>query len=89
MTRERKCVNGNVVIDEIQEEKKTASGIYLIEKETRGKLRKGRVILADEDVLVKKDEIAYYRPGSGYSIQLDNKDYLIMRANELQLVEMN
>lgn len=87
MTRERKPLNGNVVVDEIHEEKKSATGLILIEKETRGKLKKGKVILADEDVAVKADETVFYRPGSGYSISLDNKEFLIMKATDLQLVE--
>lgn len=94
MEKARFPVNGRVVVEEIKtEEKKTAAGIILVEKETRGKIKKGIIYLVDEDVKkltqVQEGCTVYYRPGSGYDIPLDGKDYLIMRATDLELVERN
>jgi co-chaperonin GroES (HSP10) len=91
MTRERRPVNGRVVVDEITEEKKTAGGIILMEKDVRGRLKRGKVKLVDslvtEAVGVKENDTVYYRPGAGYDIPLDEKTYLIMKATDLELVE--
>lgn len=91
MTKERRPVNGRVVVEEITEEKKTAGGIILVEKDLRGKLRRGKVHLVDELVTeavgVKAGNTVYYRPGSGHDIPLDEKTYLIMKATDLELVE--
>lgn len=92
--KERFPVNGRVVIEEIKaEEKRTNAGIILVEKETRGKIKKGVVYLIDEDVKketkIQEGCTVWWRPGSGYEIPLDGKDYLIMRATELELVERN
>lgn len=93
MTKERVPVNGRVVVDEIKEEKVTAGGILLVEKEGRGKIRKGRVHLVDPNVKkeagIQEGCTVYFRPGVGYDIPLDGKDYLIMMATQLELVENN
>lgn len=91
MTKDRRPVNGRVVVEEIHEEKKTAGGIILVEKEARGRLKKGRVHLVDEEITkavgVKPSDTVYYRPGAGYDIPLDEKTYLIMKATDLELLE--
>jgi co-chaperonin GroES (HSP10) len=91
MTKERRPVNGRVVVEEIREEKRTAGGIILVEKEVRGKLRSGKVKLVDsrvtDEVQIKEGNTVYYRPGAGYDIPIDDKTYLIMKATDLELVE--
>lgn len=91
-TKDRKPVNRCVVVEEIKEERKTASGILLMEKETRGRIRKGIVYLADKNVKeeagIQEGCTVYFRPGAGQDISLDDKNYLILRADsELVLVE--
>jgi co-chaperonin GroES (HSP10) len=81
-----KCVNGRVLLEKIVEEEKTQSGIVLLDKPSKSKLNKGRVILSS-DPLCKEGEVAHHRPGIGYDIILDSKPYLIIKATEIELMK--
>jgi co-chaperonin GroES (HSP10) len=84
----RKAVNGNVLVEELAEERKTASGIILPDvQKGRSKTLKGKVILADVNVIAKKDDIVYFRNGIGLDVPLEDKNYLIIKATELLLVD--
>lgn len=88
----RKAVNGNVVVEQIKEEKRSASGLYLVEGATsRGKINKAKVFMVDEDVekeaYLRKGDTVYHRPGKGYEVELDGSTYLILKNTDLELVE--
>jgi co-chaperonin GroES (HSP10) len=84
----RKAVNGNVLVEELIEERKTASGIILPDiQKSRSKLVRGKVVLADQNVITKKGDIVFFRYGAGSEVTLDDKNYQIIRATDLQLVE--
>jgi co-chaperonin GroES (HSP10) len=83
-----KTLNGTVLVEKINEEKKTASGIIIAEKETRGRLVKGKVVKVNTDeVPVKEGDTVYFRNGIGIEVILDTKPYLLLKGVELQLVE--
>lgn len=90
MQKKRKPVNGRVLVEEIKEEKRTASGLILPDTQrNRQKLVRGVTVAADEEVAVKAGEVVYFRFGVGYDVMLDDKNYILIKATDLELVESN
>ncbi len=71
----------------MESETKTASGIILPDS-AKEKPQKGTVIAvgtgtADVKLTVKKGDVVLYGKYAGTEIQVDNKDYLIMRESDI------
>ncbi len=76
-----------VLIEPMQAEEKTASGI-IIPDTAKEKPQKGTVIAVgpgttDEKMEVKKGDVVLYGKYSGTEISVDGKDYLIMKQSDI------
>ena len=76
-----------VLIEPMQAETKTASGI-IIPDNAKEKPQKGNVIAVgkgtkDEPMTVKKGDSVLYGKYAGTELKLDGKDYLIMRESDI------
>ena len=76
-----------VIVEAAPAEEKTASGI-IIPDTAKEKPQKGKVIAIgtgkkDEPLTVKVGDTVLYGKYSGTEIQVDGKEYLIMRENDI------
>ncbi|MCU0433895.1 MAG: co-chaperone GroES [Bacteroidia bacterium] len=76
-----------VVVEAAAAEEKTAGGI-IIPDTAKEKPQRGKVVAAgpgkkDEPVTVKVGDTVLYGKYSGTEIQIDGKDYLIMRESDI------
>ena len=76
-----------VLIEPMQAETKTASGI-IIPDNAKEKPQKGTVVAVgngtkDEPMTVKKNDTVLYGKYAGTELKLDGKDYLIMRESDI------
>ncbi|MCS7073660.1 MAG: co-chaperone GroES [Bacteroidia bacterium] len=76
-----------VVIEPAQAEEKTASGIYIPDT-AKEKPQRGTVVAVgpgkkDEPTTVKVGQTVLYGKYAGTEINIDGKDYLIMRESDL------
>jgi chaperonin GroES len=76
-----------VVVEAAPAEEKTAGGI-IIPDTAKEKPQRGKVVAAgpgkkDEPVTVKVGDSVLYGKYSGTEIQIDGKDYLIMRESDI------
>lgn len=79
-----------VLIEPMQAEEKTASGI-IIPDTAKEKPQKGTVIAVgpgttDEKMEVKKGDVVLYGKYSGTEISVDGNDYLIMKQSDILAV---
>ena len=76
-----------VVIQPAEAEEKTASGLYIPdtakEKPMRGSVLAVGPGKKDEPTTVKVGETVLYGKYAGTEIQIDGKDYIIMRENDI------
>ena len=76
-----------VVIEPVEAETKTASGI-IIPDNAKEKPQKGKVVavgkgLVDEPMTVKSGDNVLYGKYAGTELKLEGKDYLIMRESDI------
>lgn len=76
-----------VLIEPMQAETKTASGI-IIPDNAKEKPQKGTVVAVgngtkDEPMTVKKNDTVLYGKYAGTELKLDGTDYLIMRESDI------
>ena len=86
-----KPLKDRVLIEPQEAEEKTSSGI-IIPDSAKEKPQKGKVVAVgngkkDEPITVKEGDIVIYGKYSGTEISLDGKDYLIMREDDILMVE--
>lgn len=86
-----KPLKDRVLIEPQEAEEKTSSGI-IIPDSAKEKPQKGKVVAVgngkkDEPMTVKEGDIVIYGKYSGTEISLDGKDYLIMREDDILMVE--
>ena len=80
-----------VLVEHHKAEEKTASGI-IIPDSAQEKPQKGTVIAVgngkkDEPMSVKKGDVVMYGKYSGTEIKIDGKEYIIMKEDDILLVE--
>jgi chaperonin GroES len=80
-----------VLVEPHKAEEKTASGI-IIPDSAQEKPQKGTVIAVgngkkDEPMSVKNGDVVMYGKYSGTEIKIDGKDYIIMKEDDILLVE--
>ena len=80
-----------VLVEPHKAEEKTASGI-IIPDSAQEKPQKGIVIAVgngkkDEPMSLKKGDVVMYGKYSGTEIKIDGKDYIIMKEDDILLVE--
>lgn len=79
-----------VLVEPMQAEEKTASGI-IIPDTAKEKPQKGTVVAvgpgtSDEKMEVKKGDVVLYGKYAGTELTIDGKDYLIMKQNDILAV---
>jgi co-chaperonin GroES (HSP10) len=77
-----------IVIKTIDEELKTESGLFLSgEDVNQMRYKRGLVIEPGTDVLhIKKDDDIYYDKAHGFTMIIDEKQYTIIRENDVVVV---
>ena len=81
-------IGKNIVIQKIEEEIKTASGL-LLSSEDANQLRykKGVVVKPGTDVdVIKEGEHIYYDKRAGYTMLIDNEPYTIISERDIVVV---
>jgi len=86
---------GNLLIEPVEAEQKTASGIYLPENVSE-KPQKGKVLAVGEpeitekgikkDSPVKKGDIVIYKKWGGNEVKVDGKEYLFAKFEDILAV---
>jgi len=79
-----------VLIEPAEAESKTAGGIYIPDT-AKEKPQRGKVVAVgsgkkDEPITVKVGDMVLYGKYSGTEIQIDGKDYLIMRESDIYAI---
>ena len=82
-----KPLHDRVLVEPAAAETKTASGLYIPDT-AKEKPQKGTVIAVgsgkkDEPITVKVGDTVLYGKYSGTELQVDGKDYLIMRESDI------
>lgn len=75
----------NVLIKPVTPETKTAAGIYIPETASSEKSQQGKVeaIGESEKISVKKGQTVMFKKYGGEEVTIDNKDYVIVKAEEV------
>mgnify|MGYP006309403307 FL=1 len=86
-----KPLKDRVLIEPLEAEEKTASGI-IIPDSAKEKPQKGKVVAVgdgkkDEPMTLKEGDMVVYGKYAGTEITIDDKDYLIMREDDILLKE--
>lgn len=86
-----KPLKDRVLVEPQEVEEKTSSGI-IIPDSAKEKPQKGNVVAVgdgkkDEPMSVKKGDVVVYGKYAGTEITIEGKDYLIMREDDILLVE--
>jgi len=87
----QKPLKDRVLIEPMEAEEKTASGI-IIPDSAKEKPQKGKVVAVgegkkDEPMTVKEGDMVIYGKYAGTEITIDEKEYLIMREEDILLKE--
>lgn len=87
----QKPLKDRVLIESMEAEEKTASGI-IIPDSAKEKPQKGKVVAVgegkkDEPMTVKEGDMVIYGKYAGTEITIDGKEYLIMREEDILLKE--
>ena len=82
-----KPLSDRVVVEALEAETKTASGLYIPDS-AKEKPQQGKIIAVgkgtkDEPTTVKVGDIVLYGKYSGTELKLDGNDYLIMRESDI------
>ena len=85
-----KPLGNRLVVEPIEEEEMTAGGIVLPET-AKEKSQKGTIVAVgngkkDHTMTVKTGDIVLYGKYSGTEFKYENKDYLIMREDEIYAI---
>lgn len=76
-----------VVVEPVEAESKTASGIYIPDS-AKEKPQHGKIVAVgkgtkDHDMTVKEGDTVLYGKFAGTDLKLEGKDYLIMRESDI------
>ena len=87
----QKPLKDRVLIEPMEAEEKTASGI-IIPDSAKEKPQKGKVVAVgegkkDEPMSVKEGDVVIYGKYAGTELTIDGNDYLIMREDDILLIE--
>jgi chaperonin GroES len=87
----QKPLKDRVLVKPHEAEEKTASGIYIPES-AQEKPQKGTVVAVgsgkkDEPMTVKVGDVVLYGKYSGTEIKIDGEDYMIMREDDILLID--
>ena len=78
---------GYLLIEPLEKEIKTASGIYLPDNAGE-KPQKGKVLAVGlKTSLVKIGDVVFYKKWGGNEVKIDNKEYLFVKFEDVLAVE--
>lgn len=87
---------GYILIEPLEAETKTASGIYLPEDSSE-KPQKGRVIALGESIFddgheikspAKTGDIVFYKKWGGNEVKIEGRDYLFVKFEDILAIEI-
>jgi chaperonin GroES len=87
---------GYILIEPLEAETKTASGIYLPDNASE-KPQKGKVVAVGSTVLqdgqkiespAKINEVVFYKKWGGNEVKIDSKDYLFVKFEDILAIEI-
>lgn len=88
-----KPLGGNILVEAVEEESKTASGIVLPDTVDKEKPQKGKIVALGTGKVteegkkisfnVKVGDIVIFKKYSPDEIEIDNKEYLIMSEDDI------
>jgi co-chaperonin GroES (HSP10) len=83
-----RAINKYIIIQEIVEEMKTASGILLTGEDTKDfRYKKGKVINPGTNVeSIKEGDVIYYDKSSGHKMIIDENQYSIIMERDVVVV---
>lgn len=83
-----KAINKYIIIQEIVEEMKTASGILLTGEDTKEfRYKKGKIINPGTNVeFIKEGDIIYYDKSAGHKMIIDESQYSIILERDVVVV---
>jgi|TARA_R110002020_G_scaffold280900_1_gene496655 co-chaperonin GroES (HSP10) len=82
------AIGKNVIIQPIEEQIKTDSGLLLTASDVEGfRYKKGKVIKEGTDVqAIKGNDIIYYDKSAGFSLLINNITYTIINERDIVVV---
>ena len=78
-----KPLNKYVVLEAIEEEKTTKSGIVIPETADKEKTNKGRVVAVNDNSSLKVDDVVFFEKFSDHAVKVDNKEYTIVKEENV------
>lgn len=84
-----KAVGKYIVIDPVKEtQKQTKGGLILGEKQREDiRYREAKVLVVGEAVdVVKKNDKIYYDKAAGFNIEIDNKQFKVIKDNDVVII---
>ena len=84
-----KAVGKYIVIDPVKEtQKQTKGGLILGEKQREDiRYREAKVLAVGEAVdVVKKNDKIYYDKAAGFNIEIDNKQFKVIKDNDVVII---
>jgi len=79
-------IGDRVVVEPLEEEQKTPSGIYIPDT-AKEKEMKGRIVAignkVDKELDLKEEDIILYAKYAGTEIEIDDKKYLILKQSDI------
>lgn len=79
-----KPINGNILIDPVQESEKTKSGIYIAEEARKQTNR--AIVVATDSPAVKEGQEVMYQMWAGDEIIIDNYLFKLIKEDDLLAV---
>jgi chaperonin GroES len=81
-----KPLKDRVIITQDKAEEKTASGIFIPES-AQEKPQKGTVIAVSDNSELKTGDRVIYQKYGGEKLEIDNTEYVLLKENDILLVE--
>ena len=83
-----KPIGKNIIIQSIEEEIKTQSGLLLSSEDTNQlRYKKGTVVIQGTDVnVIKANDTIYYDKRAGFTMLINNEPYTIIQEKDVVVV---
>ncbi len=83
-----KPLGDNVMVEPQEAKKKTEQGIYLPDDASKETPQEGKVIAVgdDKEIKVKKGQIVIYKKYGGTDIKINDKNYIILKNEDILAV---
>ena len=83
-----KAVNNYIIIKGIKEENKTDSGFIMKDDKAEFRYLKGEVVsIGEKTEAIKCCDVIHYDRNAGHEIIFDNKPYIVIKQQDVVIVE--